>query len=250
MDQGDPAPAPDVGVNGESAADSAKSARSELLTLLESDGGPAAAASVISAGRHTVLGAVEALEPLLVSNEAPSRARGVQHLSDMLRHLPADRLDEQECAFIAAFFCDRVRDHFTVVPAALAGVSVVVRMPQLAGDPLRKLVQSLYKEVHAQSLVLAERRHVFATLRYVLESRAADVRELGSDFVLGCIQSMEGEKDPRNLLTVFATVRLLVSAVPLEPLAEDLFELLACYFPCRLHASGRQPARRDATDAG
>ncbi|XP_043247106.1 MMS19 nucleotide excision repair protein homolog [Amphibalanus amphitrite] len=230
MDMGDPAPAAGLGT-GEEASDSAKSAKSVLLALLESDGGPAAAARAITAGQHTVLGVVECLESLLVSPEAPSRARGVQHLTDVLRLLPADLLNEQECAFIATFFCDRVRDHFSVVPAALAGVNVVVRMKHLAGEPLRRLVQSLYKEVHAQSLVLAERRNVFAVLRHVLEARAEDVRELGSDFVLGCIQSMEGEKDPRNLLTVFATVRLLVLAVPLAPLAEDLFELLACYFP-------------------
>ncbi|XP_037079500.1 MMS19 nucleotide excision repair protein homolog [Pollicipes pollicipes] len=138
---------------------------------------------------------------------------------------------DSECTFIAAFFCDRVRDHFSVVPAALAGVGAVVRLRHLPAEPLCRLVQSLYKEVHAQSLVLAERRCVFAALRHVLEARADDVRVLGADLVLGCVQSMEGEKDPRNLLTVFAAVRLLVAAVPLEPLAEELFEMLACYFP-------------------
>lgn len=201
------------------------------MSVLEAAGGPAVTAAAIVSGRETVVSAVEALQPLLVNPQPPERASGVQLLSDTLWQLPSSRLDAQEAAFVAQFFCDRVRDHFTVVPAALSGLEVAVRFTHLAAESLQKLVQSLYKDVHAQSLMLSQRRHVFAALHHVLSARAADVAPLGSDLVLGCVQAVEGEKDPRNLLVVFATVRLLAAAVKLAHLAEDVFEMLACYFP-------------------
>ena len=40
------------------------------------------------------------------------------------------------------------------------------------------------------------------------------VRGLGSDFVLGYIQAMDGEKDPRNLVIVFSTVPTIIQHLP------------------------------------
>jgi len=40
------------------------------------------------------------------------------------------------------------------------------------------------------------------------------VRGLGSDFVLGYIQAMDGEKDPRNLVIVFNTVPTIIQHLP------------------------------------
>lgn len=43
---------------------------------------------------------------------------------------------------------------------------------------------------------------------------------------------MEGEADPRNLLVVFSLVKTLIqSGLKLEPFVEELFEVVAAYFP-------------------
>ena len=36
------------------------------------------------------------------------------------------------------------------------------------------------------------------------------VQQMSSEFVLGYIQAIDGERDPRNLLTVFHSVHLIV----------------------------------------
>lgn len=43
---------------------------------------------------------------------------------------------------------------------------------------------------------------------------------------------MEGEADPRNLLVVFSMVMALIrSGLTLQPFVEELFEVVAAYFP-------------------
>lgn len=39
----------------------------------------------------------------------------------------------------------------------------------------------------------------------------AAVKEMGSDFVLGYIQAMDGEKDPRNIVIAFNSVHRIVT---------------------------------------
>ena len=53
----------------------------------------------------------------------------------------------------------------------------------------------------------------------------------GDSFVLGYIQLMEGEKDPRNLRLAFSIVKELLAPFPYEAHAQDLFEITSCYFP-------------------
>ncbi len=43
---------------------------------------------------------------------------------------------------------------------------------------------------------------------------SAAVQAIGSEFVLGYIQAIDGERDPRNLLTVFTSVPVIVQKLP------------------------------------
>lgn len=54
---------------------------------------------------------------------------------------------------------------------------------------------------------------------------------MGSTFVMGCIQAMEGERDPRCLMQAFALVPMLCNRFILGELEESLFDVCACYFP-------------------
>ena len=44
------------------------------------------------------------------------------------------------------------------------------------------------------------------------------VKSLGSEFILGYIQAMDGEQDPRNLTIVFPTVLIIVKNLPIGKL--------------------------------
>ncbi len=52
-----------------------------------------------------------------------------------------------------------------------------------------------------------------------------------SDFVYGFIQSMDSEKDPRNLVLCFKCIPFICKNLTIKPFVEELFEVFSCYFP-------------------
>ena len=98
-----------------------------------------------------------------------------------------------------------------------------------------EIVKTILRDVHVQSMVQADRLTVFTMCQFILGSEAivAQIKEqkFASDFVYGFIQSMDGEKDPRNLYICFDCISLICQKLNLGPFVEETFEVFACYFP-------------------
>lgn len=54
---------------------------------------------------------------------------------------------------------------------------------------------------------------------------------MNTDFVYGFLQALDGERDPRILLLGFRQVPVITQNFSLGRFTEDLFEVLACYYP-------------------
>ena len=98
-----------------------------------------------------------------------------------------------------------------------------------------KIIKTVLTAVHVQSMVQADRFVMFSMCKFVLSSQNL-IKEIKNekyetDFVYGFIQSMDGEKDPRNLLICFECIRLICSQINLGPFIDETFEVFACYFP-------------------
>ncbi|KAF9973632.1 hypothetical protein BGZ73_003128 [Actinomortierella ambigua] len=57
------------------------------------------------------------------------------------------------------------------------------------------------------------------------------MQALGSEFVFGFIQCLDGEKDPRNLMLAFTLIKEIIQNFDIAQHVEDLFEVTFCYFP-------------------
>lgn len=64
---------------------------------------------------------------------------------------------------------------------------------------------------------------------------------MGSDFVYGIINAMDGERDPRILLSLYEFIPTFLITYPLGHLTEDMFEVIACYFPIDFNPSTTDP---------
>lgn len=60
---------------------------------------------------------------------------------------------------------------------------------------------------------------------------------MGTDLVYGCINAIDGERDPRILLYIFDFVPQFLRNFPLGHLTEEMFEVCGCYFPVDFHPS-------------
>lgn len=64
---------------------------------------------------------------------------------------------------------------------------------------------------------------------------------MSGDFLYGLINSIDGERDPRNLDLIFSFMPDFLSQYPLLHLAEEIFEIFACYFPIDFNPSKQDP---------
>uniref|UniRef100_A0A8C8I500 MMS19 nucleotide excision repair protein n=1 Tax=Oncorhynchus tshawytscha TaxID=74940 RepID=A0A8C8I500_ONCTS len=197
----------------------------------QQDSKAADTATGLKAGQFTILQLVEALGLHLASSQPQTRARGVQLLSNVLQQCHGD-LTEREVDVLLAFYENRLKDHYVITPHVLKGMKALTKCSVLPPGSAVSILKSLFQDVHVQSLMLVERSCVYNILTQLMESRESELKGLGADFVFGFVQSVDGERDPRNLLLAFQIARKIIhGGYDLGKFTEELFEVTSCYFP-------------------
>lgn len=187
--------------------------------------------------RTDVAELVEKLGPTLTSPDAETRAKGMHLLSSVLTDLPADALNSTQLNFVSTFYCDRLKDHHSVVPFTLPGIQALARMSQLPDDCAARLLQSMFHNVPCQSQVRPDRERIFDIIKTLSENKTDELSRMGTDFVYGFINAMDGERDPKLLIYLFDFVPAFLSKFQLGHLTDDMFEVIACYFPVDFNPS-------------
>lgn len=93
------------------------------------------------------------------------------------------------------------------------------------------LLRAIFDNVQCQSQLLSERQSIYLIFKTFLENKLDDLRFMGPDLVYGIISSIDGERDPKNLMLLFGILSQFIKEFPLGHLTEEMFEVLACYFP-------------------
>lgn len=185
---------------------------------------------------------IEALGPSLTSTDVELRVKATQLLSLVLAEMPADFLSSVQLNFISTFYCDRLKDHHSVVPNTLSGVQALIRMTNLPDECVARLLQSIFQHVPCQSQVRADREKIFNIIKTLSEAKTSELQAMGTDFVYGFIGAMDGERDPRLLIFLFDFIPTFLKTFPLGHLNDDMFEVIACYFPIDFNPSPNDAA--------
>ncbi|XP_017044265.1 MMS19 nucleotide excision repair protein [Drosophila ficusphila] len=199
-------------------------------------------ATDLTSKAYDISALAEELGFALSSPDMEERVAGTNLLSAVLVALPTDLLQERQLEFLSAFYMDRLRDHHNVMPAIIDGIDALVHMKALPPAQVPKILQSFFELTTCQSQTRGDRTKLFNMFQYLTTNFKKELQTMAGDFLYGLINSIDGERDPRNLDIIFSFMPEFLSTYPLLHLAEEMFEIFACYFPIDFNPSKQDPA--------
>ncbi|KAH9524929.1 hypothetical protein Btru_028300 [Bulinus truncatus] len=175
---------------------------------------------------------IESLESYITSTENVTRGRATQMIGDVIDLLPIAFLTSEQAEVVARFLLVKLSDHHSVQPHALASLAVLTkRCKELPVDLPEDICRTIFREIQNQTLSHSDRRATYGVFQNLLGSSNKALEQMGGDFIIGFIQQMDAEKDPRNLLICFNIAHYIITNMRLGPFTEEMFEVLGCYFP-------------------
>ncbi|CAG9769601.1 unnamed protein product [Ceutorhynchus assimilis] len=190
-----------------------------------------AIAKDISSKNFTILEVIEKLAYLLLNKSHEKRDIGVLILSETLNDLPSATLDSQQLLVLSNYFCEKLNDHHQVARSALKGVLALIKFSNIPSESVVNLITCIFNQVTCQQQQPQDRYVIFQIFETVLKDHINEVNLMGIDFVYGVISSIDGERNPKNLIYLFDWMQTFLKIVKLGHLTEEMFEVLSCYFP-------------------
>ncbi|OCH91496.1 ARM repeat-containing protein [Obba rivulosa] len=187
----------------------------------------------ITSGNATFVHIVKALGEYLTAEEDSLRTKvisGVEFLSSVIGRCPPEKLNRQAARVLVTFYCGKLEDTETIIPA-LKGLVSLTSLPTFTGSDAVEVVKAVFKHVKMNVLVQSQRFLVFRIIDILIARHREAMKGLGKEFFSGYIALAEGEKDPRNLLLAFAIDRVLLIEFDISAHVEDVFNITFCYFP-------------------
>ncbi|KAJ3862033.1 ARM repeat-containing protein [Lentinula novae-zelandiae] len=200
----------------------------------------AQAVSEISNGSTSLLNVVKALGEYLTSEEDALRTKGVEFLSAVLGRCPPEKLNRQAARVLTSFYCSKLEDSETVVPA-LKGLVSLTKMPSSTSEDVPSILDAIFTHVKMKGLVQSVRFFVFTIIDTLMARHRQVIKDMNDSFLGRYIALVDGEKDPRNLLVAFAIDRVLLIEFDINNFIESLFNITFCYFPITFRPPPNDP---------
>lgn len=94
-------------------------------------------------------------------------------LSETLSNLPSDFLTTAQINFIGTFYCDRLKDHHSVMPGVFSGILTIANMTNLPEGIASRILQSLFQNISCQSQIREDRLKIFNILKQFSETQTS-----------------------------------------------------------------------------
>ncbi|KAG2141268.1 ARM repeat-containing protein [Suillus clintonianus] len=201
----------------------------------------------ISSGQLTLLDIIRALGEFLTSEEDRLRTKGVEFLSSVLGRCPHERLNRQAVRVLTTFYCSKLEDLETIIPA-LNGLSYLVKFPNIQSTEVKDILNAIFANVKMRALVQSTRFFVFSVVDSLITGHRDTLKEMGNTFLAGYVNLAVGEKDPRNLMLAFAIARVVLVEFDTSSHTEDFFDITFCYFPITFRPPPDDPYGISADD--
>ncbi|KAJ1953195.1 hypothetical protein IWQ62_006054, partial [Dispira parvispora] len=186
--------------------------------------------TAITTGHGSLLTLVQGLEQVLTSEHKEQRAKGIKLMATVLGRLDPVWVPAAAVRFLVNFFCERLSDT-TCVPWLVEGLQNLFQSPKFDDEHAEQVTRALLENIHVQSFQQTTRYNILRLTLQLLEKYGSILRTKYPTLVDGFVQAMDGEKDPRNLMLCFRAFSIVAETFDVNDQAEDMFELVFCYFP-------------------
>ncbi|GAB5591220.1 hypothetical protein Unana1_06120 [Umbelopsis nana] len=173
---------------------------------------------------------IQSLGEYLTNDDGFIRAKATGLLSHVLTNANQEAINTAAVDVLVHFYCDRLSDE-TCVPKLLEGIDALVAFEKFTGKSAMTVAKMLFELVKTQSFPQVTRYRSFSIIDTLVTRYSNALKSMNNEFVFGFTQTMDGEKDPRNLMKAFTLVREIVRNFDISNHVEDLFEVTFCYFP-------------------
>lgn len=182
---------------------------------------------------------IEFLGPRITNKDADVRERAIEVIVSVLCKLPGNFLDSKEVELLINFLLSRFDESLLADGTVVLGIKhLVLSFANLPVGCEKSIIQRLFIDGNLQEWGQKDRFALFEVLEYFIRERVDGVRAMGVEFLLGFIRSMTGERDPRCLMIAFRLFYKVVQLIPpFGPFVEDLFDVVACYYPIEFKPS-------------
>ena len=200
--------------------------------------------------RQDTIALIDVIRPLgayLVTEDDVPRCRAISFLAELVDRNPSLGLRKPEDVhYLAEFFTSRLMD-WPALHGALAGCYAVVKSDGLDSKDALAMLQTINDGVYVRSLSQKDRSLAMKVIDSLVKKCGILALEEDIDLIELVIVSIDGEKDPECLMGGFKAAQTALSVFMslqdageyhveqyqymLENAKEELFDILACYFP-------------------
>lgn len=196
----------------------------------------------IVAKKVSLLQLVENLRPELIAREADIRADGINLLCALILALEQSsddfQIDEGDCDYLLDYLLAKVEDSGHLANLLISTIDHLLTLHYgtgnkfLTNEQFDRLLTVLFENNGVQSYGKRDRIHLFTILEHLLQTHFRQVCDLGQQrFTMAFMQSAQGEREPIVLILVLKIHYKVASRLKLGVVTEDMFEMVACYFP-------------------
>ncbi|UZJ54019.1 hypothetical protein CBS101457_003339 [Exobasidium rhododendri] len=115
---------------------------------------------------------------------------------------------------------------------SIRALTALAKLEKFASEAAKVTTESLLAHSNPRLHPQAVRFLIYLLMDTLLSRHRQALKSMGSPFLTGYIELVEGEKDPRNLVYIFAMDRVLLVEWEMDKeMIEAFFDVTYCYFP-------------------
>ncbi|KAL1879571.1 hypothetical protein Plec18167_004028 [Paecilomyces lecythidis] len=198
----------------------------------------------VESKKTSLVDVVQSLGEYINDEDPILRGKAVSYLTAVIKALPPKFLTRQQVQVLTTFFCDRIEDG-----GAVAGLDTLQRLDRFNKDMAQEVARAMFENFQElQARPQSQRFQVYQLLNELMSNHREALHDMGDESLVGIVDLMTGEKDPRNLMLAFSILKVVMVEWDIKNHIETLFDSVYNYFPITFRPPPNDPYGITAQD--